>query len=840
MSDLEALEKKIAAMSDEERRELSRELTKETKKMVFIPNPGPQTQAYFSEADVLLFGGCVSADTQYLSRFGWKNIKDYAGEEIAQWKDGALEFIKPEYVDLPCSEFIKFSNSRVSMLLSPCHRMPLYDWKGAFTVKTASEIEAKPSRYKIPVNYTTSNAGIPMSDNMLRLAVAIHADGNLYVKENSTAHCRISLRKQRKKDRLLELLTALDIPWKEYHNPKRPTEVRYSIVTEITTKDFSGFWWNASQRQLEIILEEISHWDGLFEGTRGGDITYYSKNKVDADFVQYAAHACGRVATIGVRVKKNENHSVIYQVSISQEGSVKSTVVLRGDAIDISRVKTDRMYCFTTPSSFWLARHDDFVFVTGNSPGGGKSVLEIGLALNSHHRSLIVRQHFSDLEGLIDNAKKIVGSKEGFVGGTRPKYNKPDGGVIHFAGLADDGGIGGHQGVDHDLICVDEAANVPENQIRLLLGWLRSDRKGQRTRMVLGSNPPLDSTGDWMIKFFAPWLDPAHPNPAKSGELRYFLPDADGNDVEVEKGAFTYIHGVQVFAQSRTFIPSKFTDNPYYNPEEYAKALSALPKEAREILISGNFLLNRPDSMWQLIPKDWVKQAVARWNTHRPTGAPMSCIGVDCAQGGADSTVLARRYGGWYDTLIEVPGKDTPEGKDIAALVVKYRRDGSPVVIDMGGGYGSAAKEQLESNGIKCVPYKGTKGTDGTVKGSNGKGQAIGFPNIRSEAYWRFREALDPSQPGGSRIALPDNQRLISELCTPEYRYQNNKYKVESKEEVVARLKRSTDFADSVVMAWHAGEREVASYHPGQGLGGNKPVPKVIMGHMNQRRPTRR
>ena len=45
MSDLEAMEKKIAAMSDEERRSLSREISRETKKMVFIPNPGPQTQA---------------------------------------------------------------------------------------------------------------------------------------------------------------------------------------------------------------------------------------------------------------------------------------------------------------------------------------------------------------------------------------------------------------------------------------------------------------------------------------------------------------------------------------------------------------------------------------------------------------------------------------------------------------------------------------------------------------------------------------------------------------------------------------------------------------------------
>lgn len=832
------------------------------------------------------------------------------------------------------------------------------------------------------------------------------------------------------------------------------------------------------------------------------------------------------------------------------------------------------------------------VLLYGGSVGGGKSALGLGLALNEHYRSLVVREHFSDTEGLIDTCKKLAKTKEGFVGGTRPKYNKDNGGVIHFAGLAEDGSIGGHQGIDHDFLYVDEAANIPEKQIRLLMGWLRTDRPNQRTRVVLGSNPPLDSTGDWLLKFFGPWLDPTYPNPAKPGEIRYFLPDEDGNDFECEKGAHVMLAGVKLFAQSRSFIPSRFTDNPYYNPEEYSKTLSALDKSVREILISGNFLFDRPEGLWQLIPRKWVDDAVKRWHTHKPAGVPMSCVGVDIAQGGcfddkteiltnqgwkyfedlsgaekvltlddniakwgditaihkyafngklnvkessrvnfaitdnhnliayrtrgsqryaierydelpkmfwmkkhndwvgenekeitfvssrimpnggerkkvwkfsmldwaeflgwfvsegcvvrskvdrvddkiciaqnpgekmnrisellkrmgikahfgkkghdinfvnspigrhlkehcgylaknkrvpeyiknattevidrflesyrmgdgtkgkggqitymsssklliddvqemlckvgragkfskkveagsvfyigdrkvvrkndvyalyesrnttsrtkegqykdshvdkntvkkvpydgyvycvstplrtimvrrmgvpmwsgnSDATVVARRFGGWFDRLVEVPGKDTPEGKDIAALVVKYRRDACPVVLDMGGGYGGSAREQLESNGIKCIPFKGTKASTETVRGSK-----IGFPNERSAAYWNFRNALDPSQPGGSRICLPDDQRLISELCTPEYRYQNNKYKVETKEEVVSRLGRSTDYADAIIYCWYGGDHDLQSTHPSQGgSAAFRPVSKVILGHPHQRRPTRR
>jgi hypothetical protein len=39
------------------------------------------------------------------------------------------------------------------------------------------------------------------------------------------------------------------------------------------------------------------------------------------------------------------------------------------------------------------------------------------------------------------------------------------------------------------------------------------------------------------------------------------------------------------------------------------------------------------------------------------------------------------------------------------------------------------------------------------------------FANKRAEAYWRFREALDPDQEGGSIIALPPDDELKADLC---------------------------------------------------------------------------
>ena len=452
----------------------------------------------------------------------------------------------------------------------------------------------------------------------------------------------------------------------------------------------------------------------------------------------------------------------------------------------------------------YLSRADIMLF--GGEPGGGKTALEVGLALNEHRRSLIARRNFVDLDGVLHTLDNILGQFNSAKGGNRPYYESPDGRHIDFMGLGEE--LGGKQGNPHDLICIDEAAQIPEQQFRLLMGWLRSDIKGQRTRVVLGSNPPLDSTGDWLIEFFAPWLDDRHPDPAAPGELRWFLPnEGDDGYRECSEGDTMMLHGVEVAAHSRTFIRSKYTDNRYYDAQQYAKALSNLPREVRERLITGSFMASREDPPWQAIPTDWVRQAVARWRPHPPVGVPMCAIGVDVAQGGSDETAIARRYDAWFAPLIAVPGKETPGGSDVAAIVLKHRHDLAKVVIDVGGGWGGEAHGHLMSNNVDSMAYMGVKKS--TARTAD---RQLTFTNVRTEAYWRLREALDPDQLGGSPIALPDDKKLISDLTSPSYRIGPNGIELESKEALVKRIGRSPDRGDAVVMAYHGGPRMAGEY----------------------------
>ncbi len=448
----------------------------------------------------------------------------------------------------------------------------------------------------------------------------------------------------------------------------------------------------------------------------------------------------------------------------------------------------------------------------GGEPGGGKSQLILGLAFNCHERSLVMRRQYGDLDRLVEDALKINGSRDGFNGSPPPKLRLGGDKVIDFAAANRVGDEQGQMGKGRDLIGIDEATHFAEQQIRFVMGWNRTESPTQRCRTVLATNPPLTAEGLWVIKMFAPWLDDKYVRPAKPGELRWVVSDDDGNDRWVD-GPGEYEVEVagqkkMVTATSRTYIPAKVTDNPYYVASGYQKQLDAMPEPYRSLLMGG-FKTVFKDQDNQVIPTSWVRAAMQRWTPRPPENVPMCSIGVDCSGGGEDPMVLAMRHDGWYAPLVEVPGSSIPTeraGSYCSGIVLGYRRDKADIVVDMGGGYGGPLYEHLRSNDIEARAFKGSEATN--RRGGEGKLQ---FPNKRSAGLWLFREALDPGQPGGSPIALPDDPQLMADLTAPTFEPTPHGIKVESKEKVCDRLKRSTDRGDAVVMAWFEGPKETTS-----------------------------
>lgn len=456
----------------------------------------------------------------------------------------------------------------------------------------------------------------------------------------------------------------------------------------------------------------------------------------------------------------------------------------------------------------WNSKAD--VLLYGGQAGGGKTALGIGLALCAHKRSLLMRRTGVALGAMIDELLRFHGSRDGFNGKSPEKLRVPDTHqLIEFGHAQNPGDEQAWMGRAHDLLYMDEATHFLESQVKFLTGWVRTTDPNQRCRVVLGTNPPISADGEWIVGMFRPWLDITHPNPAKPGELRWFVTDPEGKDVEVDGPELYQFPGTSkpVKPLSRTFIPARLSDNPFLARTDYAAKLDSLQEPLRSAVRDGNFMIARPDAERQIIPTSWVHEAQARWKPDGWKEFKMTSMGLDCAGGGEDAAVIARRHGTWFAPLVKVKGEDTMSGTAMAMEVMKVRKDGAPVIVDVGGGYAGAVIERFKDNNIPYVRFNGSHKGDGKTLGTN-----VPFYNARTAAYWRFREALNPDQEGGSVISLPPDADLRMELCSLTYDARtleiSGKYLAESKEGIRKRLQRSTDSADAVVMALTNGEHQ--------------------------------
>lgn len=218
-----------------------------------------------------------------------------------------------------------------------------------------------------------------------------------------------------------------------------------------------------------------------------------------------------------------------------------------------------------------------------------------------------------------------------------------------------------------------------------------------------------------------------------------------------------------------------------------------------------------------IIPLGWVEQAIARWTDWVSEGKPSvnsiqrKVLGVDIADSGEDQTCVADREG---DIVREIrkfrSSTDTMEAVGHVTAMLSGR-PGSLAVVDSIG-VGAGVLSRLRELG---KPVKGFVAS-GSAKGLKDKTGEFKFINLRAAAWWRMRELLDPSQPGGCKIMLPDSELLRADLTVPRWKVlSGGSIQIESKDDIRKRLGRSTDEGDSVVMAFWQGRGTVDSSHEG-------------------------
>jgi len=325
-------------------------------------------------------GGCLSADHEFLTPQGWKRIDQYRkGDRLLVFdKDAnATHFEEPRaYVDLPCESFNHFQSRGLDMMLSDEHTL-LYNKKynrEVWRTSTAKEVVEQheqsaegwdgmvPCAFPAPSNA----AGVALSNDELRLMVAVCADGNFAL--TTTNRCRISLRRERKIARIEMLLDQCGISYKKAARKDCETEVRYSFDAPHNNKTLAAYW-DANAEQLAVIAEEMLHWDGWID--QYGSWIYTSTQRGDIDFASYLFSTQGRRSSFYRDDRDGTGWKPIWRIAGAKNGgfagmrcSGKKPVIETVPSAD------GRKYCFTTSTGFFITRRNDCVCVTGNS---GKS-----------------------------------------------------------------------------------------------------------------------------------------------------------------------------------------------------------------------------------------------------------------------------------------------------------------------------------------------------------------------------------------------------------------------------------------------------------------------------------
>ena len=332
--------------------------------------------------------GCVDKDTEFFNGTRWKKISEWNENDLVlQYnEDGSATLVKPKrYIKTECEEFNSVETKYgISMMFCDYHNHVYVSDKNhdkLLKINTKDLLQKHDNaqrgfsgRFLTTFNY--GGPGIDLSENEIRLMVAVISDG--YFRSNGTNLVRVSIKKERKKERLIQLLNNCSIQYRRREKACGSSE--FYFYAPLRHKEFkSDYWFNCNRSQLEIVADECLLWDGDCKNM------FFTTSKESADFMQFVFSAIGKRSTIYIDDRCGDEYttsnktyirkSIAYAVNICGN----NTVGIRGNTKKtIDRVKSQdgKKYCFEVESGMLVLRRNNNIFCTGNS---GKSTFLINI-----------------------------------------------------------------------------------------------------------------------------------------------------------------------------------------------------------------------------------------------------------------------------------------------------------------------------------------------------------------------------------------------------------------------------------------------------------------------------
>lgn len=198
----------------------------------------------------------------------------------------------------------------------------------------------------------------------------------------------------------------------------------------------------------------------------------------------------------------------------------------------------------------------------------------------------------------------------------------------------------------------------------------------------------------------------------------------------------------------------------------------------------------------QLINREWIARARARWDTYvikhgevPPVGV-RPIMGLDAADLGNDSNVACFRYGGWVAKLLSWGGVDTIVTGDRG--IEEFKEHNALCAMVDGTGVGAGVAPYMQR--ARCSAIKVMVASRPTYKTEEGE-----FKIMRDQLAWSAREwlRLDPG------AMLPPDEMLIEELQTLTYEIYKGQIRVMDRDTIVELIKRSADRASALFLTFY-------------------------------------
>jgi predicted phage terminase large subunit-like protein len=330
----------------------------------------------------------------------------------------------------------------------------------------------------------------------------------------------------------------------------------------------------------------------------------------------------------------------------------------------------------------------------GGAAGGGKSDALLAGALRYVERprytAVIFRRTFPDLErSIIERSRQIIPAAY-----PTARYNEqkkywrfPSGARLLFAHLEHEHSVRDHQGAEYQYIGFDELTHFTEKQYTYLLSRGRS-ADGLPIRIRGATNPGGDGH-EWVMRRWAPWLDPEATLRALPGQVLHYINDPAAGERYVPKGTLD-AQGTPALA--RVFVPAKVEDNPRIGAE-YVSTLNGLDAVTRAQLRDGNWLIKPARGLyfkraWFRVVEAAPAEVAARVRYWDLAGSPDGdwAVGVK----------MSKTKDGLYFVEHVERGRGTPN--DVRAMVrATAELDGHDVEQHVEQDPGQAGKDQVQS-----------------------------------------------------------------------------------------------------------------------------------------------